>query len=192
MGRKGMKGFMKSATRPSDKPVEDEAPEEQAAAPAPAAGSKASSSSSSSQQKAAELESKSASAAAAGSGSEDEGQDGKETRGKMLQRHKRVRQRVQPYQHNSINGCTLMHYSWCIHWLVTFIAVSEVTRLIVMSAACFHAVCNTLLPCTWRTEQCRLLCGAAYAHCCRPANASFILMNHVYADKASHCPCRRC
>jgi hypothetical protein len=91
MGRKGMKGFMKSATRPSDKPADDEAAEEQQAAapPSAAAGSKGSSSSSSSQPRAAEPES---TPKAAASDSEDEGQGGKESRSKMLQRHKRVRQ----------------------------------------------------------------------------------------------------
>jgi OTU domain-containing protein 6 len=93
MGRKGMKGFMKSATRLSNKPDEEEATDEQAAAPA-AAGSKGSSSTSSSQPKAAEPDSKSK---AAGSDSGEEGENGKETRGKMLQRHKRVSQFGQPF-----------------------------------------------------------------------------------------------
>jgi hypothetical protein len=96
MGRKGMKGFMKFATRPSSKEDAEEAAAEQQAAAPPAAGSKSSSSSSSSQPKPAEPDSTSK---AAGSDSETEGQDGKESRSKMLQRHKRVRHYAQPTAH---------------------------------------------------------------------------------------------
>lgn len=98
MGRKGMKGFMKSAAKPSTKP-EDELAEQQPAAagdaaPAPAPTTPAGAAASQDAAKGPAT-----SSAATGSSvpdhappreEDEEGAGGPETRGQMLQRHKRV------------------------------------------------------------------------------------------------------
>lgn len=86
MGRKGMKGFMKSAARPSDKPneaeeaAEQQEQQQQASTAAAGAGSTVA---------AAKATPAAPAAAAAGSDDDSDGGHG-ESRSKMLQRHKKV------------------------------------------------------------------------------------------------------
>lgn len=88
MGRKGMKGFIKSAARPSSKPDEDTADEQpsESTTAAQQTPEAASSKASKQNQTAAALTSKATDVDSDGEGE----QQGQETRGQMLQRHKRV------------------------------------------------------------------------------------------------------
>lgn len=83
-----MKGFMKSAARPSSKTEDEPAEQEQPAQPA-AAPSKAEDAQTSSQPAKTAAPASSDAAEAGNEADNSEGQ--KETRGQMLQRHKRVR-----------------------------------------------------------------------------------------------------
>lgn len=90
MGRKGMKGFMKSASRSANKPEEEEAqqPADKVAPVQQAPSNSATTDHSNgkqSQSKESEIR-----AAGAEEQLEDEGDSKQETRGQMLQRHKRV------------------------------------------------------------------------------------------------------
>lgn len=88
MGRKGMKGFIKSAARPSSKPDEDTADEQPAESTTAAQAKPEAGSSKVSKQNQPDATSTSK---ATDADSDGEGeQQGQETRGQMLQRHKRV------------------------------------------------------------------------------------------------------
>jgi hypothetical protein len=102
MGRKGMKGFIKTAGKAQDS--DEEATGSSQTAAVTSSGSKAAP---------AEAQPAAAAAAAGSEGEEDEEQhEGPESRGHMLQRHKRVRGRARGSEGRMLQGAH--HVGWVV------------------------------------------------------------------------------
>jgi len=95
MGRKGMKGFLKSAAKPSAKPEEESSEGPTNSAEVPTAASPDNCSIQKQQNEAPTTAAVSCNAiSASGVSHEDDESSAQETRGQMLQRHKRVGMRL--------------------------------------------------------------------------------------------------